>query len=105
MYIDIGDLSFDGHSLVILHPGSIPLQFLLFYYSPHVFLLYLLFTGLVPGDFIHVLGDAHVYRNHVRPLQDQLQKLPRPFPVSKEILCFPCYIISISSSLTTVGSE
>ncbi|KAJ4834415.1 hypothetical protein Tsubulata_036044 [Turnera subulata] len=35
---------------------------------------------LVPGDFIHVLGDAHVYRNHVRPLQEQLQKIPKPFP-------------------------
>ncbi|KAM6599048.1 hypothetical protein CsatA_018657 [Cannabis sativa] len=39
--------------------------------------------GLIPGDFVHVLGDAHVYRNHVRPLQDQLQKLPKPFPILK----------------------
>ncbi|KVI01998.1 Bifunctional dihydrofolate reductase/thymidylate synthase [Cynara cardunculus var. scolymus] len=38
---------------------------------------------LVPGDFIHVLGDAHVYSTHVRPLQDQLQKLPKPFPILK----------------------
>ncbi|WCJ40947.1 Bifunctional dihydrofolate reductase-thymidylate synthase [Euphorbia peplus] len=38
---------------------------------------------LVPGDFVHVLGDAHVYRTHVRPLQEQLQKLPKPFPVLK----------------------
>ncbi|KAK3027003.1 hypothetical protein RJ639_041764, partial [Escallonia herrerae] len=38
---------------------------------------------LVPGDFIHVIGDAHVYRTHVRPLQDQLQKLPKPFPILK----------------------
>ncbi|XP_058091989.1 putative bifunctional dihydrofolate reductase-thymidylate synthase isoform X2 [Magnolia sinica] len=38
---------------------------------------------LIPGDFIHVLGDAHVYRNHVRPLQEQLQKLPKPFPILK----------------------
>ncbi|XP_076930667.1 bifunctional dihydrofolate reductase-thymidylate synthase 1-like [Bidens hawaiensis] len=38
---------------------------------------------LVPGDFVHVLGDAHVYSNHVRPLQDQLQKLPKPFPILK----------------------
>ncbi|TXG52185.1 hypothetical protein EZV62_021354 [Acer yangbiense] len=37
--------------------------------------------SLVPGDFIHVIGDAHVYKNHVRPLQEQLQKLPRPFPI------------------------
>ncbi|KAK2660574.1 hypothetical protein Ddye_007107 [Dipteronia dyeriana] len=37
--------------------------------------------SLVPGDFIHVVGDAHIYKNHVRPLQEQLQKLPKPFPI------------------------
>jgi dihydrofolate reductase/thymidylate synthase len=37
---------------------------------------------LVPGDFIHVLGDAHVYKNHVEPLQAQLKNTPKPFPVS-----------------------
>lgn len=42
--------------------------------------------GLVPGDFVHVIGDAHVYRTHVKPLEDQLQKLPKPFPVSTLIL-------------------
>nr|DAD21591.1 TPA_asm: hypothetical protein HUJ06_023054 [Nelumbo nucifera] len=39
--------------------------------------------GLVPGDFVHVIGDAHVYRTHIRPLQEQLQKLPKPFPILK----------------------
>lgn len=38
---------------------------------------------LAPADFIHVIGDAHVYRNHVRPLEEQLQKLPKPFPILK----------------------
>ncbi|XP_014505864.1 bifunctional dihydrofolate reductase-thymidylate synthase [Vigna radiata var. radiata] len=38
---------------------------------------------LVPGDFSHVIGDAHVYRNHVRPLQEQLQNQPKPFPILK----------------------
>ncbi|GMH02777.1 hypothetical protein Nepgr_004616 [Nepenthes gracilis] len=38
---------------------------------------------LVPGEFIHVIGDAHVYRTHVLPLQKQLQKLPKPFPILK----------------------
>ncbi|KAL6504421.1 Bifunctional dihydrofolate reductase-thymidylate synthase 1 [Orobanche gracilis] len=37
--------------------------------------------GLVPGDFIHVIGDAHVYKTHISPLQEQLKKLPRPFPI------------------------
>ncbi|XP_042482703.1 putative bifunctional dihydrofolate reductase-thymidylate synthase isoform X3 [Macadamia integrifolia] len=39
--------------------------------------------GLVPGDFKHVIGDAHVYKTHIRPLQEQLQKLPKPFPILK----------------------
>lgn len=39
--------------------------------------------GLVPGDLVHVLGDAHVYANHVEPLREQLLNSPRPFPVRK----------------------
>ncbi|KAL6007153.1 Bifunctional dihydrofolate reductase-thymidylate synthase 1 [Asimina triloba] len=39
--------------------------------------------GLIPGDLILILGDAHVYTTHIRPLQEQLQKLPKPFPVLK----------------------
>ncbi|KAI4313629.1 hypothetical protein L6164_026590 [Bauhinia variegata] len=38
---------------------------------------------LVPGDFIHVIGDARVSLAHMRPLQEQLKNLPRPFPVLK----------------------
>ncbi|KAL6957355.1 hypothetical protein U1Q18_049239 [Sarracenia purpurea var. burkii] len=38
---------------------------------------------LVPGDFVHVIGDAHVYLTHIRPLQEQVQKLPKPFPILK----------------------
>jgi len=37
-------------------------------------------TGLKPGDFVHTLGDAHVYTNHKQPLEEQLQREPRPFP-------------------------
>ena len=37
-------------------------------------------TGLAPGDFVHVIGDAHVYSNHVDALKVQLQREPRPFP-------------------------
>lgn len=36
--------------------------------------------GLRAGDFVHVLGDAHVYRTHVDPLLEQLERAPRPFP-------------------------
>ena len=38
---------------------------------------------LIPGDFIHAIGDTHVYSNHVRPLQEQLHNLPKPFPTLK----------------------
>ncbi|KAF5955777.1 hypothetical protein HYC85_008633 [Camellia sinensis] len=31
----------------------------------------------------HVCGDAHVYKTHIRPLQEQLYKLPKPFPILK----------------------
>lgn len=33
------------------------------------------------GEFIHSLGDAHIYSNHVEPLQMQLQRTPHPFPL------------------------
>ena len=36
--------------------------------------------GLRPGEFVHVLADAHVYLNHVDALKQQLQRTPRPFP-------------------------
>lgn len=35
---------------------------------------------LKPGDFIHTIGDAHVYLNHVEPLKIQLERTPKPFP-------------------------
>eukprot|EP00124_Ichthyophonus_hoferi_P003015 Ihof_evm5s235 gene=Ihof_evmTU5s235 len=36
--------------------------------------------GLKPGEFIHVLGDAHVYSNHVDALKEQLLREPKEFP-------------------------
>lgn len=37
-------------------------------------------SGLSPGDFVHVLGDAHVYANHIEPLKQQLKNAPRFLP-------------------------
>ncbi len=36
--------------------------------------------GLEPGEFIHTLGDAHIYLNHVEQVQTQLQREPRELP-------------------------
>ena len=38
------------------------------------------FIGLKPGDFVHTLGDAHVYLNHIDSLKEQLKRVPKPFP-------------------------
>jgi len=37
-------------------------------------------TGLVPHDFIHVLADAHVYRDHFDAVREQLAREPFPSP-------------------------
>lgn len=38
-------------------------------------------TGLRPGDFVHTLGDAHLYLNHMEQVELQLTRPPRPLPV------------------------
>jgi len=37
-------------------------------------------TGLTPGFFVHTLGDAHIYSNHVEGVREQLQREPHPLP-------------------------
>ena len=39
--------------------------------------------GLKPGDFVHTLGDAHLYRNHLEQAELQLTREPRPLPQMK----------------------
>lgn len=40
-------------------------------------------VDLEPDEFIHVIGDAHIYSNHVAALKEQLKREPREFPKLK----------------------
>ncbi len=37
-------------------------------------------TDLAPGELVHTLGDAHLYKNHLEQAREQLRREPRPLP-------------------------
>ena len=53
-------------------------------------------TGLEPGEFVHTLGDAHLYLNHLEQIETQLEREPYPAPTMRmnrsvdSILGFDC---------------
>lgn len=59
-------------------------------------------TGLAPGDFVHTLGDAHLYVNHLDQAKLQLSREPYPLPkmiLNPEIknifdFCFEDFVLS-----------
>ncbi|XP_011308920.1 thymidylate synthase isoform X2 [Fopius arisanus] len=59
-------------------PFNIASYSLLTYMLAHI-------CNLKPGEFVHTMGDCHVYSNHVEPLKTQCQRTPRPFPTLKII--------------------
>lgn len=40
-------------------------------------------TGLKPGDFVHTLGDAHLYANHFEQAKLQLSRTPKTLPTMR----------------------
>jgi len=40
-------------------------------------------VGLEPGDFVHTLGDAHLYNNHLEQVEEQLSRTPYALPTMK----------------------
>jgi len=40
-------------------------------------------TGLKVGEFVHFIGDAHIYSNHIDPVKEQISRVPKEFPTMK----------------------
>ncbi|KAG8034109.1 hypothetical protein G9C98_004562 [Cotesia typhae] len=57
-------------------PFNIASYSLLTYMIAHI-------TNLKPGEFVHTMGDCHVYTNHIDALKIQYQRKPKPFPTLK----------------------
>lgn len=73
----------DGRLSVMMYQRSCDLFLgVPFNIAEYAVLLHLVaqFTGLVPDEFVHVLGDAHIYRDHMDAARQQLVRAPFPSP-------------------------
>jgi thymidylate synthase len=57
-------------------PFNIASYALLTYIIAHV-------CGYEVGEFVHCMGDSHVYVDHIEPLKEQIQRIPFEFPILK----------------------
>ena len=50
--------------------------------SSYAFLLHIVakLTGYTPRNFIHIIGDTHIYENHIDSVKEQLLRIPSKFP-------------------------
>ena len=50
--------------------------------SSYSFLLHIIgkITGYIPRYFIHIIGDTHIYKDHIDPVKEQLLRIPDMFP-------------------------
>ena len=50
--------------------------------SSYSFLLHIIgkLTGYIPRYLIHIIGDAHIYEEHTSAINEQLLRIPHPFP-------------------------
>ncbi len=62
-------------------------------------------TGLRPGEFIHTLGDAHLYDNHLEQAELQLQRTPKALPTMRLSERPPSIFDSRFSDFELVGYE
>ena len=67
------------HAMFQFHVANGRLSCQLYQRSADIF-LGVPFTGLEAGDFVHTLGDAHLYLNHLDQAREQLTRAPYPLP-------------------------
>ncbi|OMP65671.1 thymidylate synthase [Domibacillus epiphyticus] len=60
--------------------------------------------GLEPGEFVHTMGDAHIYTNHLEQVKTQLARDPRPLPQLHLTKGKPLFDMELSD-MTLTGYE